>query len=55
MAGFNYSGGMKSKGGNWTVDDLNQFLANPQAFVPGTKMTFAGLPGRKPGPTSSPI
>ena len=34
MPGFNYSGGMKSKGGNWTVDDLNQFLTNPQAYVP---------------------
>ena len=52
MAGFDYSGGMKSMGGSWTVDDLNQFLAKPQAFVPGTKMTFAGLtaaanPGRR--------
>src|ERR1700679_1170882 len=33
---------MKSKGGNWTYDDLNQFLTKPSAFVPGTKMTFAG-------------
>jgi cytochrome c len=42
--GFNFSAGMKSKGGNWTVDDLNTFLTNPKAFVPGTKMSFAGLP-----------
>ena len=26
------------------VDDLNQFLANPRGFIPGTSMTFAGLP-----------
>jgi len=41
--GFDYSAGMKSKGGNWTVEDLNAFLANPKGFVPGTKMTFAGV------------
>ncbi|HEY6258816.1 MAG TPA: cytochrome c family protein [Xanthobacteraceae bacterium] len=43
MAGFDYSNGMKSMGGAWTVEDLNQFLAKPQAFVTGTKMTFQGL------------
>ena len=34
---------MKSKGGNWTFDDLNKFLTNPKAFVPGTAMGFAGI------------
>jgi cytochrome c len=43
MSGFDYSGGMKSMGGTWTVEDLNQFLAHPQVFVSGTKMTFGGL------------
>lgn len=42
-AGFNYSAAMKAKGGEWTYDDLNKFLANPKGFVPGTNMTFAGL------------
>jgi cytochrome c len=42
--GFNYSAAMKGKGGNWTVDDLNQFIASPRGFVPGTNMTFAGIP-----------
>jgi cytochrome c len=43
-AGFAYSDAIKKLGGNWTIDDLNQFLANPRTFAPGTKMTFVGLP-----------
>src|ERR1043165_6493445 len=42
--GFAYSDAMKKKGGNWSFDDLNAFLAAPQKFIPGTKMSFAGLP-----------
>jgi cytochrome c len=42
-AGFNYSAAMKSKGGNWSFDELNKFLANPRGYVPGTAMTFAGM------------
>jgi cytochrome c len=42
-AGFAYSDAVKSKGGEWTVDDLNKFLANPRGYAPGTKMSFAGL------------
>ena len=34
---------MKAKGGNWTFDELNEFLANPRGDVPGTNMTFAGI------------
>jgi cytochrome c len=41
--GFNFSAAMKAKGGTWTDDDLNQFIANPKAFVPGTAMGFAGI------------
>ena len=41
--GFNFSAAMKGKGGNWTFDDLNKFIANPKAFVPGTAMGFAGI------------
>jgi cytochrome c len=42
--GFNFSAAMKAKGGTWTDEDLNQFLANPKGFVPGTAMGFAGIP-----------
>jgi cytochrome c len=41
--GFNFSAAMKGKGGTWTFDDLNQFIANPKGFVPGTAMGFAGI------------
>jgi cytochrome c len=34
---------MKAKGGTWTYEDLNKFIANPQGFVPGTAMGFAGI------------
>ena len=41
--GFNYSAAMKAKGGKWTFDELNKFLAGPREYIPGTAMTFAGL------------
>ena len=41
--GFNFSAAMKAKGGNWSVDDLNHFIKNPKAFIPGTAMGFAGI------------
>lgn len=33
-----YSPALAALGGTWTVDELNSFLANPGAFVPGTAM-----------------
>lgn len=41
--GYSYSSAMLEKGGTWTTEDLNQFLFKPKQFVPGTKMTFAGI------------
>ena len=41
--GFNFSAALKAKGGTWTYEDLNVFLLNPKAFVPGTAMGFAGI------------
>ena len=43
-AGFAYSDAIKTKGGNWTIEDLNAFLVSPRGYAPGTKMTFVGLP-----------
>lgn len=41
--GFNYSEGMKAKGGNWGFDEIGNFIANPKGYVQGTKMVFNGL------------
>jgi cytochrome c len=43
-AGFDYSAALKAKGGEWSIEELNKFLLNPRGDVPGTKMSFAGLP-----------
>jgi cytochrome c len=47
VAGFNYSAALKAKDGTWTFDELNKWLLDPRADVPGTAMTFAGLPNDK--------
>ena len=39
--GFNFSAAMKGKGGKWTYDALNKFIASPKGYVPGTAMGFA--------------
>jgi len=44
MAGFRYSPAMQNLGGKWTRDRLDKFLTNPQAYLPGTKMRFPGVP-----------
>jgi cytochrome c len=41
---FNFSAAMKAAGGTWTFEDLDKFLANPRQFIPGTSMSFAGVP-----------
>jgi cytochrome c len=43
MDGFNYSEGIKGKGGEWTYDQLVAFINNPKAYAAGTKMAYAGL------------
>jgi cytochrome c len=46
IEGFAYSEANKTAGGKgltWTEDVLLKYLENPLAFMPGTKMAFAGL------------
>jgi cytochrome c len=45
--GFNYSAALKAKGGTWTVDNLNPWLTDPRADVPGTLMSFGGIGNEK--------
>ena len=40
---FPYSDAMRNSGIIWSAETLDAFLRNPQAYVPGTRMTFAGL------------
>lgn len=42
-AGFKYSDALLAKEGAWTYESLNAFLAKPKDYIPGTKMSFAGL------------
>ena len=45
-AGFAYSDAMqahKAEAPTWTLDQMDQFLTAPGRYVPGTKMSFAGI------------
>lgn len=41
--GFSYSNVLAEMEGEWTYDRLNEFLYDPKAFAPGTKMNYAGM------------
>ena len=47
MEGYAYSAALKAKGGKWTYDEMDKWLTAPMKYVPGTKMTFAGVPDPK--------
>jgi cytochrome c len=42
--GFAYSSAFQKLTGTWTYEDLSNYLLKPAQAVPGTKMSFAGLP-----------
>jgi cytochrome c len=43
-AGFNYSAAIRAMADKpWAYEELNAWLANPRAYAPGNKMTYAGL------------
>lgn len=46
-AGFKYSDAMAAFDHQWTYANLFKFLKSPKADVPGTAMSFAGLPKPK--------
>jgi cytochrome c len=41
--GFAYSDALKKHHGPWTYAEIFQWIKDPAAYAPGTKMTFAGL------------
>lgn len=44
VAGYAFSEPMKASGLTWDEKTLDAYLTNPMKMVPGTKMTFAGMP-----------
>ncbi|MGH7209903.1 MAG: c-type cytochrome, partial [Acetobacteraceae bacterium] len=47
VPGFDFSAALKKHHGPWTYAELNQWIKDPAAYAPGTKMTFAGVPSAK--------
>jgi cytochrome c len=47
VKGYRYSPAMKKSGIVWNEETLEKFLTKPRKFLPGTKMTFAGLKKKK--------
>jgi cytochrome c len=45
--GYNYSEANKNSGLTWDEATLREYLKNPRAKVPDTKMTFPGLTSEK--------
>jgi cytochrome c len=45
--GYDYSPAMKKSGIVWSEKTLDRFLADPPMTVPGTTMTYAGVPEAK--------
>ncbi len=47
VAGFNYSPALKAGKVTWDAASLDKWIAGPAAFVPGSRMPFAGLSDAK--------
>lgn len=43
VAGYTYSTANQNANLTWTTETLDKYLEAPNAVVPGTKMTYAGL------------
>ena len=47
MPGFDYSQAMKDSKIIWNEETLDRFIAKPLAMIPGTSMTYDGVPDVK--------
>ena len=47
LEGYTYSAVVKAAGFAWDAEHLDKWLADPRGFMPGTKMSFAGLKNPK--------
>ena len=43
VEGFNYSDAVQAADFTWDAAQLDQWLQNPQTFLPGNRMAFAGV------------
>jgi cytochrome c len=43
VEGFNYSEANKNSGITWNEAQFKEYIKDPRAKIPGTKMTFAGI------------
>ena len=44
VEGYNYSEANKSSGLTWDEATFREYIKNPKAKMPGTRMVFAGIP-----------
>ena len=47
VPGYDYSAALKDAKIRWNHDEIAAFVTKPQALVPGTKMSYAGLKSRQ--------
>jgi len=47
VQGYNYSDANKNSGITWSKDQFLDYIKDPKAKIPGTKMVFAGIKNEK--------
>src|SRR5262245_59631411 len=47
VPGYNYSDANKNSGIVWNQETFKEYIKNPRAKIPGTKMTFPGIQNEK--------
>jgi len=47
IEGYNYTEANKNSGITWSEDTFKEYIIDPRAKIPGTKMVFAGIKNEK--------